>query len=136
MGKKHILIVEDDEVLTKLYGQVLAMQLPQYPFTTVTNGVEALDVLCKTQCDLVITDLNMPLLDGDELYRQALEMSSKESREMPAFIFCSALRRALDSVRETCTGTRDHFILKPFKWQQVCDIIIAELERDLPCASC
>ena len=131
MGKKRILIAEDDKVLKMLYGQVLSTQLPRYSFTTVTNGVEALDLIRKTQYDLVITDLNMPLLDGGELYRLVLEMSSKESREMPPFIFCSGVKQALDSVRQTCSVNGNHFILKPFRWTQLRDIILDAFERDL-----
>jgi CheY-like chemotaxis protein len=61
---KHILIADDNIGLTAL----VARALPGYEITTAHNGVEAL-VLAKTlpQCDLLITDYLMPVLNGEQV---------------------------------------------------------------------
>ena len=61
----HILIVEDEpttaEILTRFvswYG---------YRVSVVHNGRDALDLMLADPADLIITDLDMPLLDGESL---------------------------------------------------------------------
>lgn len=61
---KHILIADDNAGIAAL----VARSLPGYKVTTAHNGVEAL-VLAKTlpQCDLLITDYLMPVLNGEQV---------------------------------------------------------------------
>lgn len=61
---KHILIADDNPGVAAL----VARSLPGYTVTTAHNGVEAL-VLAKTlpQCDLLITDYLMPVLNGEQV---------------------------------------------------------------------
>jgi CheY-like chemotaxis protein len=61
---KHILIADDNIGVVAL----VARSLPGYQVTTAHNGVEAL-VLAKTmpQCDLLITDYLMPVLNGEQV---------------------------------------------------------------------
>jgi CheY-like chemotaxis protein len=129
MKTRRILIAEDSDALKTLYDTLLAKHFPQYYFCIVTNGAEARDALKRAQYDLVITDLNMPTLDGDELYRMVLKMSAEESREMPAFIFCSGVKQALDDVRATCSGRLNRFMLKPFRLHELHGAILETIGR-------
>lgn len=63
-----ILIVEDDSVLLDLEVSLLTMMLEKKAtITTACNGMDALE-LCKTkQFDLVLTDIDMPKMTGDQL---------------------------------------------------------------------
>ena len=64
----QILVVEDDASLRRLMKAALKQHGYQ-PFTA-NDGVEALDVLEKTNIDLIISDVMMPNMDGYELTRQ------------------------------------------------------------------
>ena len=44
-----------------------------YTVDTANNGGEALDYLCQHQYDLIISDLCMPGVDGEALYRRVRE---------------------------------------------------------------
>jgi CheY-like chemotaxis protein/predicted regulator of Ras-like GTPase activity (Roadblock/LC7/MglB family) len=60
---QKILIVDDDPTLLEHLTQSLS---PYYAFSIVTaeNGAEAVEVLDREQVDLVVTDVQMPLMDG------------------------------------------------------------------------
>lgn len=60
-----ILIVEDEELLRKVYD-VWCRKL-QYECLIVNNGQEALEAVGKQKFDLIITDFNMPIMNGLEL---------------------------------------------------------------------
>jgi len=68
--KPKILIVEDEVDIR----EALADMFAQYKFTviTATNGQEGLDMALAEQPDIILLDLNMPVMDGHErlLYSQ------------------------------------------------------------------
>jgi DNA-binding response OmpR family regulator len=59
-----ILLVEDDEAIRSALAELLAEMDEGYRVVQAANGREAINVLYATEVDLVITDLNMPVLDG------------------------------------------------------------------------
>ena len=68
-GKLHILIVEDDPILSETFRDVL--QSRHYHVTTVNNGVDALKLILDRNVDAILCDLMMPSMGGDTLYRAA-----------------------------------------------------------------
>ena len=63
---KKILIVEDDSDFQDIYQ--LYLQGESFQVLTSLNGKEAMAVLEKETPDLIILDLIMPVMDGDEFY--------------------------------------------------------------------
>ncbi len=63
----RILIVDDDDIIRGLFEAVLSRA--GYGTESVTNGEEALVMLATAEFDLVLTDRNMPVLDGVGLIR-------------------------------------------------------------------
>ena len=63
----NVLIVEDDAATRRLYKFLLTNG--GYPVLEAEDGVAALEQLALHQCDLVITDMNMPRMDGMDLIR-------------------------------------------------------------------
>jgi excisionase family DNA binding protein len=83
-GKDRIkvLVVEDDNVLLKLYRmRIAAWNLP-IDVTTASNGYEALVLIGREQPDLMIADLLMPGIDGFQMIRTLLASSFREGMEM------------------------------------------------------
>lgn len=67
---KRVLLVEDDNAIV----QLIARWLNQHGFSVLTaeNGREALDILAQQPVDIVVTDLQMPVMDGFELIAHLL----------------------------------------------------------------
>ncbi|GJQ48261.1 MAG: response regulator [Candidatus Kuenenia stuttgartiensis] len=59
-----ILLVEDDKNQILLYEQELAIE--GYKVVTATNGIEAIENARHFKPDLVVMDINMPMMDGIE----------------------------------------------------------------------
>ena len=62
----RVLVVEDSPVMRGLIGS-LVDELGEIDVVEVENGLEALRVLPQEQFDLIITDINMPNINGLEL---------------------------------------------------------------------
>jgi CheY-like chemotaxis protein len=65
---KKILVVEDEQYLRDFYQELLTGE--GYTILTATNGVEALDVVSKNPPDLILLDLTMPVMNGNEVLRK------------------------------------------------------------------
>lgn len=68
MGAKKILVVDDQESMREMLSELL--QMMGYEARAVDGGQQALQSLQETETDLVITDLNMPGMDGMELMKR------------------------------------------------------------------
>lgn len=62
-----VLVVEDDLATRRLYKFLLSSG--GYSVIEADDGIVALEKLALHHCDLVITDMNMPRMDGLELIR-------------------------------------------------------------------
>lgn len=74
-----ILIVEDEQLLREAYERILSTE--PYMVETATNGQEALDRCAKTDYDLVLLDLMMPVTDGVGFLQG---MHARDDRSMPS----------------------------------------------------
>jgi two-component system chemotaxis response regulator CheY len=67
MGKS-ILIVEDDVDLLEIYKEIL--ELHEFDVDTALNGEEGVKKYIEKRSSLVIMDVDMPILDGYEAFKQ------------------------------------------------------------------
>ncbi|MBI5267739.1 MAG: response regulator, partial [candidate division Zixibacteria bacterium] len=64
---KSILIVDDEEIIRDFLSEVLE----NYDLAVATDGDEAIEKLGTRHFDLVITDLRMPRVSGEEVVKAA-----------------------------------------------------------------
>lgn len=105
---KKILIVDDSATIRNLVK--IALKLDGYDITTAIDGQDALEKLGKNSFDMLITDLNMPNMDGRELIKNVREIS--EFEKLPIIVL-SSLSSAKDITNTMDIGA-DAYITKPF----------------------
>jgi CheY-like chemotaxis protein len=92
---KRVLIVDDSGISRKVMRKCLEFAgLSQAEFVEAEDGEKALAVLEHGQIDLLITDLNMPIMDGFELLRAIDE--SELGKHMIKIVTSSAASAAID----------------------------------------
>lgn len=82
-GNKNYLIVDDDTTIQNILS-TLFHDLGEV--TLATNGKEALEKIEKNPFDLIISDVNMPIMDGLEFSRQLFKNHPEFSNK---FLFCT-----------------------------------------------
>lgn len=104
----HILLVEDNKDLLMLMQTLLSSR---YHILTASNGREALQIVRREEPDLIVADVMMPELDGNELTRQI--KSSEEWNHLP-IILLTAKTSEEDRKASMLLGA-DDYICKPFR---------------------
>lgn len=108
---QRILIVEDEPALREAYAEALGLQ--GYAVLTAANGEDALQVLAGNAVDLVLSDLKMPRMGGEEMLR---EMTLRGLS--PAVIFLTGYGTVESAVNCLKLGAAD-YLLKPFDMLQL-----------------
>jgi PAS domain S-box-containing protein len=116
-GTERILFVDDEQALVKMGKQLL--EFLGYKVTTSTSSIEALE-LFKVQpdkFDLVITDLTMPNMTGDELAQKLMAIRP----DIPV-ILCTGFSTKMTAEKTKKMGIRA-FVLKPVIKQDIAETI-------------
>ncbi len=65
--RKHILFVDDEQNVLDGLRRMLHPMRSEWDMTFVSGGEEALDMLERIRCDIIVSDLRMPGMSGDKL---------------------------------------------------------------------
>ena len=123
----QILVVDDSPTQAKLLQQVLVAH--GFQVCVFKNGAEALAYLFANPCDLVISDILMPEMDGFELCRLIRELP--ELTCLP-IILLTHLNDPADVLHSLEAGA-DYFISKPYNNKLLLSRIDATLQRKGAC---
>ena len=115
MGK-NIVICDDAELMKQMLHDILTKA--GYNIVGIANnGEEACKIFNEKRPDLMIMDINMPLMDGLETLK-AVRKIDKHAK----IVMCSAMNQpkmVMDTLKE---GAKD-FIIKPFQQKRVLEVV-------------
>ena len=112
MRTLRILVVDDQEHMRELL--VEALSADGHSVEPAENGRAAL-TLCDTQpYDLVVSDLQMPQMDGPKLYG---ELQKRRPQGMPGFVFITGEDEAPE-YRKFLQESKLPVVAKPFKLKE------------------
>jgi PAS domain S-box-containing protein len=113
----HILIVEDSAVQAKLLKRVL--ETAGYQASHASNGLAALEQVNQSRPDLIISDINMPHMNG---YAMCQRLKQEPTTQEILVILLSDL----SNIQEIVLGLEaraDNYILKPFEKEDLLTIV-------------
>lgn len=108
-----ILAVEDEPEYLEMLKEFLAAF--GHTLRVAENGSEALKVVDNENVDLVISDVNMPVMDGVEFHERFRE---KPGYSETPFVFLTG-SGDVSEVKAVCRKKQDTLLLKPFPLDQL-----------------
>ena len=121
-GKKHILVIEDDESIT--LGLEMNLKAEGYEVSVAVDGESGLAAALEGGVDLVILDLMLPKMNGFEVVR-----ALGARNETVPVVMLSARGAEMDKVMGLELGAED-YITKPFGLAELLARVKAVLRRD------
>jgi CheY-like chemotaxis protein len=119
--KLHIIIAEDDNDDADVIVDTFAKNPYFGKVSLVANGEELLNFLKDTSTetpDVILTDINMPILDGIEALQEIL--NTNELKNIPCFVYSTSIN---PSYKEKCDliGVKA-YLIKPYSFEAFAEI--------------
>lgn len=111
--KPRVLIVDDEFGILKMVE--LSLKPLDFEIHTAQNGREALEKARQISPNLVITDINMPVMDG---YALVKELRSRVNTMFIPIVILSSRDTSEDKLKGFTYGT-DDYITKPFDYTEL-----------------
>jgi two-component system, chemotaxis family, sensor histidine kinase and response regulator WspE len=106
LSKRLVLLVDDSESVRAVLRRILEEE--GYEVTTATDGTEALDLLAARSFDLLITDIDMPHMDGITLVRRVRAQAATAS--LPVIV--ASYRDSMETQEQALGSGANRFITK------------------------
>jgi two-component system chemotaxis response regulator CheY len=114
----RLILTVDDSPSMRLMMQ-LTLTGEGYDVKQASDGIEALEFARNNNADLVLTDINMPRMDGLSLIRELRQLPAYKTVPMLVITTESAQDRKLQGKEAGATG----WLVKPFNNQQLLSTI-------------
>lgn len=118
--EKKILVVDDESQITRVLRRSLTAH--RYSVRTAADGLSALDTFHDWKPDLIVSDLQMPEMDGIELCRELRKISS-----VPIIVL--SVKGEERTKIEALDAGADDYVTKPFSIDELMARIRAALRR-------
>lgn len=104
----RVLLVEDDKNLSFILKSSLEQMIGGYEVITASNGKDGLELLSQRTFDVIVSDVEMPVMDG----RTMVQQIRRHDPNLP-ILFITGLTTARDVINGYQSGV-DFYIKKPF----------------------
>ena len=111
----RILVVDDDKTTRKMLQMILKSK--GYDVVTAENGMDGLQKLGLEQINLILTDMNMPYMDGIEFTKQV--KSSPEYSSIPIVMLTTEADE--EEKQKAYAAGVDDYLVKPATAEQIVD---------------
>jgi len=124
---RRILVVDDEKTIRHLFLQIISYGLPDCRIDMAVNGAEAVEMFRQGHHQVVLMDLKMPVMDGQQAFQEIQNICNAENLKMPAVIFCTGYAPP-SLIENIIQENPTHCLLKkPCTNQQLMDTIKSRL---------
>ncbi|ODS78564.1 MAG: histidine kinase [Cytophagaceae bacterium SCN 52-12] len=116
---KSVLIAEDSSVIQNLARKILEFQ--HYEITAVKNGEQVLHLLEKENFDIILLDINMPVLDGMETARRIRAMADETKSKTPIVAITGNAKNYTDE--DFKEAGFDDALMKPLNFDRLVEVV-------------
>ncbi|MFN7919773.1 MAG: response regulator [Bryobacteraceae bacterium] len=114
---KKVLIVDDSEMMRRMVA--FTLQSSGYDTLEGATGQEGLDLLEKDKVDLIVADVNMPVMDGISFVKLARQR--EDCKRVPILMLTT--ENMATRVQEGRQAGATGWLVKPFKPERLLDVV-------------
>lgn len=119
MAQKKVLIAEDSSVIQNLTKKILQFQ--NFDILSVKNGKELIDAVEKEYYDIILLDINMPVMNGIEAVTELRKLSDSKKSAIPVIaITGNAANHSVDYLKSV--GFTE-YLQKPLNFDHLVELV-------------
>ncbi len=116
---KKIIIAEDSSVIQNITKRILSAQ--NFEIKSVKNGQQVLDLLEKEDIDIILMDINMPVMDGIECTKKIRNLADTGKSQIPIIaITGNAMNLSEQEYKDL--GINE-FLQKPLNFDELVNVV-------------
>ena len=129
-GGKHILLIEDSPTIRKMLRRILEKNFKDSVIREASEGREALSEMSNQKVDFIITDLQMPGMDGESFLKMLRRNPLLKNK--PVIVLSSSITAALREELRDCSNIR--LLPKPSSDTEITSVILELMNKEgKPC---
>jgi len=126
--KSRILVVDDERMLRDMFVKSLSVVFPNLTIDTAADGREARDLFAQHRYGLIVMDLSMPVMNGEEAFQEIKHLCQEKAWVLPPVIFCTGFVVS-ENLQETVGDQSYHYCLtKPLEMADLVKLIQERLQ--------
>ena len=108
-NNQTIIVVDDDSLIRNLLNKIL--RIAGFTVLTAPDGLTALDMIESTKPDLILLDIMMPGLDGNQVIQEV-----RQKFDVPIIMLTGKVEE--NAIYEALEYGADDYVKKPFNIEQ------------------
>jgi len=117
---KKVLIAEDSSVIQNLTKKILEFQ--NFEITSAKNGDQVIKLLEKENFDILLLDINMPVMDGMECATRIRSMADKTKSSIPIVAITGNAKNY--SIEDFKKVGINEYLPKPLDFDALVEVVI------------
>ncbi|HAA16852.1 MAG TPA: histidine kinase [Cytophagales bacterium] len=117
--KKNVLVAEDSSVIQNLTRKILEIQ--NYTIHAAKDGKKVLEKLKSDDFDIILMDINMPLMDGMECAKEIRGMDDPKKSQIPIIAISGNAKNYTEDDFKA-VGINE-FLPKPLDFDNLVDVV-------------
>ena len=119
MATKRVLVAEDSSVIQNLTKKILQFQ--NFDIAVVKNGKQVLEILEKEDFDVILLDINMPLMDGMECAKQVRALKDNKKANIPIIAITGNAKNY--TLEEFKGAVINEYLQKPLNFDSLVNLV-------------
>ena len=116
---KRVLIAEDSSVIQNLAKKILEFQ--NYEITAVKNGEQVLQLIEQEDFNILLLDINMPIMDGMDCARAVRKLPDAKKAAIPMVAITGNAKNYTED--EFKAAGFDDVLVKPLNFDRLVEIV-------------
>nr|WKN36768.1 response regulator [Tunicatimonas sp. TK19036] len=117
--RKRVLVAEDSSVIQNLTKKVLQFQ--NYDIESARDGQQVIDMLKRTDYDIILMDINMPKMNGMECSKEIRSMDNEKKSQVPIIAISGNARNY--SEEDFQKAGMNEYIPKPINFDHLVEVV-------------
>jgi CheY-like chemotaxis protein len=128
-GPRRVLIVDNEHLIRRLFGLIVTSEFPGVAVDQASNGLEAIESFRVHRQDVLILDLQMPVVDGREAFQGIEQICQRNGWRVPPVIFCTGYAAPESLASIVADGSYHRLLRKPVRAENLVQAIRERLEE-------
>ena len=130
LDRTKILVVDDEKGIRDIFIHVLSHHLPHVRADVVANGEEAFEAFRDINYAVILMDIRMPVMDGQQAFEAIMRHCEEAGIEKPSVVFCTGLEPPTALMKLIAADPAHCILRKPVRNEDLIEALKSRLKSE------